>query len=187
MRFIDTHCHLYLKEFENDLDDVLRRAKEAGVEKFYFPAIDSSETSAMTRVADKYPEQCFCMAGLHPCSVKENYLQELDIVKKQLNTGKFAAIGEIGLDFYWSTEFSRQQYEAFNLQMELALEYKLPIVIHARNAMQQTLECVKPFARKGLRGIFHCFGDSFCYCRKNYQHEFFAGHRRCAYLQKIRA
>jgi TatD DNase family protein len=161
MRFIDTHCHLYLKEFENDLGDVLRRAKEAGVEKFYFPAIDSSEINAMTRVADKYPEQCFCMAGLHPCSVKENYLQELDIVKKQLTTGKFAAIGEIGLDFYWSTEFSHEQYEAFNLQMELALEYKMPIVIHTRNAMQQTLECVKPFASKGLRGIFHCFGDSF--------------------------
>ena len=161
MRLIDTHCHLYLNEFKNDLPDVLKRAETAGVEKFYLPAIDSSVQADLLEMEREYPGKCIAMAGLHPCSVNNNYKKELQQVGSLLQARKFPAIGEIGLDFYWSTEFITQQYEAFETQMQWALEKKLPIVIHTRNAMQQTIDFVKPFAIKGLTGIFHCFGDSY--------------------------
>ena len=99
--------------------------------------------------------------GLHPCSVKENYKEELSIIEDWLSRRKFAAIGEIGLDFYWDKTFSDQQYEAFTHQINLALQYDLPIVIHTRNAMQETINVVKEFAPKGLKGIFHCFSGSY--------------------------
>jgi TatD DNase family protein len=109
----------------------------------------------------EYPDKCFCMAGLHPCSAGANYLQELRQTEEFLKNIFVVAIGEIGLDFYWSTEYIKQQYETFEIQMNWALQYKLPIVIHTRNAMQQTIDFVKPFAAKGLKGIFHCFGDNY--------------------------
>ncbi|HEX5152006.1 MAG TPA: TatD family hydrolase [Parafilimonas sp.] len=161
MRLIDTHCHLYLKEFKNDLIEVFNRAEAAGVEKFYLPAIDSSVLADLLEMEEKYPDKCFAMAGLHPCSVNNSYKKELQQVDNLLQVRQFPAVGEIGLDFYWSTEFINQQYEAFEIQMQWALERKLPIVIHTRNAMQQTIDFVKPFAVKGLTGIFHCFGDSY--------------------------
>ncbi len=160
MRLIDTHCHLYLKEFENDLPEVIERARNAGVERFYLPAIDSKVIDDMLRLEALYPGDFFSMMGLHPGSVKENYKDELSIVKDYLHKRKFVAVGEVGLDFYWDTTYIKQQFEAFNMQMELALSYNLPIVIHTRNAMKETIDAVKPFAEKGLSGIFHCFGDS---------------------------
>ncbi len=160
MRLIDTHCHLYLKEFESDLPDVMQRAKNAGVEKFCFPAIDSTVIDEMIRVEKLYAGEVFLMMGLHPGSVKENYVEELKIVEENLSKRKFAAVGEIGLDFYWDTTYTKEQFDAFNKQMELSLSYNLPIVIHTRNAMKETIEAVRPFAAKGLGGIFHCFGDS---------------------------
>ena len=161
MRLIDTHCHLYLNEFKNDLRDVFKRAEAAGVGKFYLPAIDSSVLADLFEMEKEYPGKCFAMTGLHPCSVNDSYKKELEQVENLLQSRQFPAIGEIGLDFYWSTEFTNQQYEAFEVQMQWALEKKLPIVIHTRNAMQQTIDFVKPFAAKGLTGIFHCFGDSY--------------------------
>jgi TatD DNase family protein len=160
MRLIDTHCHLYLKEFEGDIEEVMQRARKAGVERFYLPAIDSDVIPLMMKMEDVYRGECFPMMGLHPCSVKENYKEELKIVEEWLAKRSFVAIGEIGLDFYWDTSFVKEQYEAFNLQMEWALQYKTPIVIHTRNAMQQTINLVRPFSQRGLTGIFHCFGDS---------------------------
>lgn len=160
MRLTDTHTHLYLKEFEKDFDEVLQRAQKEGVEKFYMPCIDNTVINDMLALEEKYPLQFFSMMGLHPCSVKENFLEELRIIEEYLSKRKFAAIGEIGLDFHWDTTFKKEQFEAFNSQMELALQYNLPIVIHTRNAIQETIEAVKPFAAKGLTGIFHCFGDS---------------------------
>ena len=160
MRLTDTHCHLYLKEFENDLEEVIQRARNAGVEKFYLPAIDSEVIDDMLRLEASHPNEFHAMMGLHPCSVKENYKDELKIVEDHLSKRKFAAVGEIGLDFYWDTTFTKEQFDAFTMQMELALAYKLPIVIHTRNAMQQTIDTVKPFAARGLKGIFHCFGDN---------------------------
>lgn len=159
--FIDTHTHLYLKEFEQDFDQVLERARQAGVSKFYLPAIDSEVIDEILKLATIYPDVFFPMMGLHPCSVKENYLEELGIVKKYLNQRKFVAVGEIGLDFFWDETFKNFQIEAFEIQMEWALEHGLPIVIHSRNAMRATIDRVKTYAKKGLSGIFHCFGDPY--------------------------
>ncbi len=160
MIFIDTHTHLYLNEFVNDIDDVIEKARNVGITKFYLPSIDSEHHENLLRLEASYPKECFPMMGLHPCSVKENYLGELQIVENFFNKRQFCAIGEIGLDFYWDVTFKEQQLIAFNMQMDLALQYSLPIVIHTRNAMKETIQTVKPYSDQGLTGIFHCFGDS---------------------------
>jgi TatD DNase family protein len=160
MKLIDTHTHLYVNEFDDDLDATIARALENGVEKMFFPAIDSSTHDAMLAVEAKYKNNCFSMIGLHPCSVNQNFLNEINIIKQWLQKRKFIAIGEVGLDLHWDKTFYTQQLQAFEIQMQLALDYKIPIVIHTRSAMQSTIEAVKPFANKGLKGIFHCFGDS---------------------------
>lgn len=160
MTFIDTHCHLYLPEFKDDLSLIMERARQSGIKKFYLPAIDSSTHAEMLKLENLYPMECFPMMGLHPCSVNENASAELALVEEHLNKKKFAAVGEIGLDFYRDIRFSEQQYDAFNFQMELALKHHLPIIIHSRNAMKACIDTVKPFAQKGLTGIFHCFGES---------------------------
>ncbi|MEI7628695.1 MAG: TatD family hydrolase [Bacteroidota bacterium] len=160
MTVIDTHAHLYSEEFQGDIDLVIERAQKAGVTKMYLPAIDSSETESMLALEQKFPGVCIAMMGLHPCYVKENFASELAHVKTWLDKRDFVAIGEIGLDFYWDKTFTNQQYEAFDTQMQWALDLKRPIVIHTRNAMQETINRVKPFAQKGLKGIFHCFSGS---------------------------
>jgi TatD DNase family protein len=157
---VDTHCHLYLEDFKQDINEVISRAEKEGVHKFYLPAIDSSETENIFLLEEHFPGKCIAMMGLHPCSVKENYLEELAIVKDWLAKRKFAAVGEIGLDFYWDKTFTTQQYEAFRMQIELSLQYKLPIVIHTRNAMQETIGVVKEYVSRGVSGIFHCFGGT---------------------------
>ena len=161
MILIDTHCHLYSEEFLPDIDAVIERATTEGVQKFYLPGIDSSSIDAMLGLEIRFPERCFAMMGLHPCYVKENYKQELDIVQNWLTKRKFAAVGEIGLDFYWDKTFATEQYEAFRIQMEWAIAYDRPIVIHTRNAMQETINLVKEYVPKGIRGIFHCFSGSY--------------------------
>lgn len=161
MHLTDTHCHLYSEEFITDIDAIIERATSEQVNKFYLPAIDSTTHEAMLLLEEKFPGKCFAMMGLHPCSVKENYLTELQIVEEWLSKKKFAAVGEIGLDFYWDKTFTAQQYDTFKKQIELALYYKLPIVIHTRNAMAETIAVVKEYAGKGLNGIFHCFGGTY--------------------------
>jgi TatD DNase family protein len=160
MNLIDTHTHLYAEEFKQDIDAVIARAQAAGVETFYLPGIDSNDIPAMLQLEADYPGVCKPMMGLHPCYVKENWEAELAIIEQWLKQRSFAAVGEIGLDYYWDTQFKTQQQSAFNQQMEWAVQYQLPIVIHTRNAMQETIEAVKPFAAMGLKGIFHCFGGS---------------------------
>ncbi len=157
---IDTHCHLYSEEFDADRKEMIERAQAVGVEQFFLPAIDSTAHDAMFALESEFPHVCLAMMGLHPVYVKDNYKKELQLVESWLGKRKFCAIGEIGLDFYWSRDHEAQQYEVFQLQMEWALLYQLPIVIHTRNAMQETINAVKPFAAKGLRGIFHCFSGS---------------------------
>ncbi|ANI89682.1 hydrolase TatD [Arachidicoccus ginsenosidimutans] len=159
MQLTDTHTHLYSEEFKDDLGAAIQRAKDANVAKFYMPAIDSTTHEAMLDVEKKYPET-IAMMGLHPCSVKENFEEELSVVKKYLDKRIFVAIGEIGLDFYWDKTFIPQQYKAFETQMQWALERNIPIVIHARESLDECIETVKPFSDKGLRGIFHCFGGT---------------------------
>ena len=160
MILIDTHCHLYGEEFTADIDAVIERAQQQGVNRFYLPGIDSEAIPSMMALEERFPGVCIAMMGLHPCYVKENFREELVIVGDWLKKRPFVAIGEIGLDFYWDKTFVEQQYEAFHLQMQWALDMNLPIVIHTRNAMPETIETVKPYADKGLRGIFHCFSGN---------------------------
>lgn len=157
---IDTHCHLYSNEFSHDLDMVMQRAADKGIQRFYMPSIDSSTTDTMLKLENGYPGRCIAMMGLHPCSVNDTYRQELEHVETWLSKRPFAAVGEIGLDFYWDKTFIDQQYIAFRKQAELALQYELPIVIHSRNATAETIQVIREFSGRGLKGIFHCFGGS---------------------------
>lgn len=158
---IDTHCHLYLQEFSNDVGIMINRAINEGVKKFYLPSIDSEVISDMLILEANFPGICFSMMGLHPCSVKENFLEELQIVGDWLKKRKFAAIGEIGLDFYWDRSFEQQQYTAFHRQIEWALQFGLPIVIHSRNSIDHCIDIVKQHQQGSLRGVFHCFSGGF--------------------------
>jgi TatD DNase family protein len=160
MRFIDTHSHIYDTGFQEDMDAVMVAAKSVGIEKIYMPGIDSTCIDDMMGMETKYPGFCIPMMGLHPCYVKENYQEELAIVEGWLTKRKFAAIGEIGLDYYWDKTFAKEQQLVFEKQMQWGLDLGLPINIHTRNAMGETIEMVKPFAKKGLKGIFHCFSGS---------------------------
>ena len=160
MKLIDTHTHLYLKEFEEDIELVIERAHKEGVEKIYLPAIDSTENELLLRLENKYPQQVFAMAGLHPCSVKENFLDELKLVETQLAERKFAGIGETGLDFYWDTTYKNEQYESLHTQIKWAIQYKLPLILHTRNSTQETIDVIREYAGTGLFGIFHCFGGT---------------------------
>lgn len=161
MTLIDTHTHLYQPAFDNDRLAMMERAKLAGVERFYLPGIDSQAIGSMLQMEADFPGVCFAMMGLHPCSVKENVTEELSIVADWLSKRSFPAVGEIGLDFYWDTTFAEEQKAAFHQQIEMALQYNLPIVIHTRNAMQATVDIVKSYKSKGLRGVFHCFSGSY--------------------------
>jgi len=160
MKLVDTHCHLYSEEFKADIDIVMQSAEREGVERFYLPSVDSESIEAMLALSKKFPNKCIPMMGLHPCYVKANYLQELEIVKKYLAKEKFAAVGEIGLDFYWDKTFTQQQYEAFRMQIELSLQYNLPVVLHSRDAMQETIDIIKEYIPKVINGIFHCLGGT---------------------------
>lgn len=158
---VDTHCHLYAEEFSSDRNEMMQRAMDAGVTKFYLPAIDSSSHFQMLLLEESYPGQCFAMMGLHPCYVKENYEAELKIVEDWLTKRAFSAIGEIGLDYYWDKTFALEQERAFRIQIEWGIAHKRPIVIHTRNAMQETINVVKDYNSRGIGGIFHCFSGSY--------------------------
>ena len=140
MNIIDTHTHLYLKQFNEDIDLVINRSKEIGVNKFIFPAIDSSHFNDMHNLKDKYPNSIYLMSGLHPTDVKENYKDELDFVVNTLKTNNYVAIGEIGIDLYWDKSFLKQQQDAFRFQIRLAIKHDLPIVIHCRQAFNEIFE-----------------------------------------------
>jgi len=157
---IDTHTHLYAEQFDEDRDEMIQRAVEAGVEKFYLPNIDSNSIEGMLALESKYPERCFPMMGLHPCSVKADYEAELAIVEEWLKKRSFCAIGEIGIDLYWDTTFFEQQQAAFRQQIAWAKERSLPIIIHSRNSTKEILEILETERSPDLRGIFHCFGGS---------------------------
>jgi TatD DNase family protein len=161
MTLTDTHCHLYSEEFKEDIEAVLQRAAAAGVGRFYLPAIDSTTHDAMLLLEKNNPGKCIAMMGVHPCSVKNDYLSELQVAEDWLANRAFAAVGEIGLDFYWDKTFTRQQYTAFRRQVEWALHYRLPIVIHTRNAMAETIGVIQEYAGRGLNGIFHCFSGTY--------------------------
>jgi TatD DNase family protein len=160
MTFIDTHCHLYLDEFAQDIEETVQRAENEGVKKFFLPSIDQETFSSVLQLEERFPGKCHAMAGLHPCSVKGSFRQELDFVKDQLAMRRFAAVGEIGLDFYWDRTFEKEQYEAFRVQLDWALDHDLPVVIHSRQSMAETIFTVKEKQHGKLKGIFHCFNDT---------------------------
>lgn len=159
MEIIDTHTHLYLEDFQADIENVLSRAKAEGVTRFYLPNVDSSSIDVLLKLEEKHPD-CVAMMGLHPCSVKENVTNELKLVEEWLRKRPFAAVGEIGLDYYWDKTFVAEQKEAFRKQINWALELNLPIVIHSRDSMQDCIDIVKENQNGTLRGIFHCFGGT---------------------------
>jgi TatD DNase family protein len=160
MQLIDTHTHLYSNTFLSDIDDVLQRAESEGVYRFYLPAIDSETHDAMLKLEAQHPGKCLAMMGLHPCSVGADVEKELALVQDWLSKRSFKAVGEIGLDYYWDKTFVQQQEAAFHQQIEWALHYKLPIVIHSRESMTDSIRVVREHQKGALGGIFHCFTGS---------------------------
>lgn len=176
IELIDTHTHLYLPQFDEDRDEMIKRAMEVGVKRFYLPGIDSEHIASMLDLEAQHPNICFAMPGLHPCSVGENVEKELRVVKKMLDEPrKWCAIGEIGLDLYWDKTFFEQQKYAFRTQIKWAKEYDLPIVIHSRDATEECIEIVAEEKSDNLRGVFHCFGDSLETAQKIIELGFFVG------------
>lgn len=161
MTITDTHTHLYSEEFDQDRDEMIQRAIDAGVSRFFIPAIDSSCTEAMYDLEKKYPENVFLMMGLHPTYVKDNYLDELQHVEEELAKRKFYAIGEIGIDLYWDKTHLKEQQIAFRKQIQLAKQYKLPIVIHCREAFDEIFEILEEEKSADLFGVFHCFTGTY--------------------------
>lgn len=157
----DTHAHLYAEEFDQDRNEMIQRAIDAGVSRFFIPAIDSSCTESMYELEKNYPNNVFLMMGLHPTYVKDNYLEELQHVENELAKRKFYAIGEIGIDLYWDKTHLPQQQIAFKRQIQLAKQYKLPIVIHCREAFDEIFEILEEEKSADLFGIFHCFSGTY--------------------------
>ncbi len=157
MHLIDTHTHIFLPEFNNDREEVIQNARNSGVDKILLPNVDSTTSESLVNLAEKYPDFCLPMMGLHPTSVHENYKEELKKVDVWLQRKKFYAIGEIGIDLYWDKTFKTQQEEVFRYQVQLAKEYNLPIVIHARESFEEIFKIVGNEIDERLSGIFHAF------------------------------
>ena len=157
MNIIDTHTHLYVKQFKEDIDIVIQRSIDKGINKFIFPAIDSTHFDEMHDLKNKYPGSIYLMSGLHPTDVKENYKEELEFVVNSLKSHSYVAIGEIGIDLYWDKTYLKQQQDAFEFQIRLAIKNDLPIVIHCREAFDEIFEILDKENCSKLRGVFHCF------------------------------
>ena len=157
MIITDTHTHLYSEEFDEDRNEMIQRAIDVGVSRFFIPAIDITCTASMYDLEKDYPDNIFLMMGLHPTYVKENYKEELQHVEVELSKRKFYAIGEIGIDLYWDKTNLAQQQDAFRYQIRLAKQYGLPIVIHCREAFDEIFEVLETEKSPQLFGIFHCF------------------------------
>lgn len=151
MNYIDTHSHLYLNEFKNDREEIISRALGAGVAKILLPNIDKASVSSMLEMAYSYPGICYPMIGIHPTSVNEDYVEQLESVKEWLSKESFIAIGEIGIDLYWEKKYIKQQSEIFKAQLELALSNKLPVVIHARDSFKEIFSLLEEYRGSGLR------------------------------------
>ena len=158
---IDTHAHIYLKEFHSDIAEIIVSAEENGVKQILLPNIDENTIEPLQFLCECFEGVCYPMIGIHPCSVRLDFLNQIQIVSRELESSSYIAIGEIGLDYHWDKSLIPQQKKAFEMQMDLALQYKLPICIHARESMQDCIDLVKPYAKKGLRGVFHCFSGTY--------------------------
>jgi len=160
--FTDTHAHLYLEEFDQDRDQVMQRAASKYVFNLFLPNIDSASLERLLKVCENWPHLCYPMMGLHPTSVGLNFRDELVTVSRYLSDPKyrFYAVGEIGIDLYWDRTFEKEQTEAFNIQLDMAVEHHLPVAIHTRNSIEVALDVLESRNDQGLTGVFHCFsGD----------------------------
>ena len=161
MTITDTHTHLYSESFDEDRSEMIKRAIDANITRFFIPAIDSEYVESMYALEKVFPGHIFLMAGLHPTHVKENYKEELALVEKQLEERKFYAVGETGVDLYWDKSTLGIQQEAFRYQIQLAKKHRLPIVIHCRDAFDEVFEVLEEEKGEGLFGIFHCFTGTY--------------------------
>lgn len=175
MIFTDTHTHLYSAEFETDRDDMIQRCLNSGVSRLFLPNIDVQSIQPMLDLVWKYPDNCFPMMGLHPCSVDEHVEAHLFQIQKWFKKRKFYAVGEIGLDYYWSVEFKDQQIMAFKKQIQWAIQQDLPIVIHSRNSTPDCIAILEEMKHPKLRGIFHCFSGNAEEARKIVNLGFYLG------------
>ncbi|MED5504313.1 MAG: TatD family hydrolase [Pseudomonadota bacterium] len=157
---IDTHAHIYASEFDNDRDEVVKRALEQGIDKILLPNIDLESIEPMLKTEAAYPEICRSMMGLHPCYVDGNVEQTLAIIRGWFEKHNFIAVGEIGIDLYWDKTFRAEQEMAFVTQLNWAKEMNLPVVIHTRDSIEETLTLLRQEQDGSLRGVFHCFGGS---------------------------
>jgi TatD DNase family protein len=154
---IDTHSHIYSEEFDSDSAEVILRAKAMGVTHIILPNVDSKSLPRMLALENAYPDYCYAAIGVHPTSIKEDFQNELDLVKSELDRRKYIAIGEIGIDLYWDKTFLNEQIQAFQTQLQWALDYQLPVIIHVRDSFAETIQALASFKDKGLKGVFHSF------------------------------
>jgi len=177
MALIDTHCHLYLPEFDDDREKMFDRAEETGVESFMIPNIDASSIESMLRLCKEHSSSCFPMMGLHPCSVKENWKTENKEIENYLFDGKrkWYGIGETGLDYFWDKTFVDQQKENFQLHMDWAKQLKLPIIIHSRDALDDCISLIRNNKDNNLKGIFHCFSGTVKQANQIMEMDFYLG------------
>lgn len=175
MIFTDTHSHLYDHKFFEDRAEMIARALEENVQRIFLPNVDTHSVKGMMEVVAAYPEKCFPMMGLHPCHVKENYKEELRLLKEHLDQGSFFAVGEIGMDLYWDRTFLELQKEAFRIQIHWAKENELPVVIHCRDAFEEVFDILESEKGPLLRGVFHCFTGSLEQAQKAIDLNFFLG------------
>jgi len=160
VKIIDTHSHIYSEEFHTDFDDVINRAKQAGVIKILMPNVDPESIGDLHHASEKYPGYCIPMMGLHPTSVDGNWKEQLEIIKNKLNGHRYVAIGEIGLDLYWDKTFEKEQKTVFEEQLRWSIKYNLPVAIHSREAILECIQCIRNVGADKLRGVFHSFGGT---------------------------
>lgn len=170
----DTHAHIYAEEFDTDRADMLERCREQNVLKIFMPNVDHTTIDKMLDLESRWKE-CHAMMGLHPCSVKKGFERELYIVEEWLSKRKFCAIGEMGTDLYWDKTFWDQQCEAFTVQVGWAKKFDLPLVIHCRESLDETIALVDKLQDGNLTGIFHCFGGTAAQAERISKLNFFVG------------
>ncbi len=172
---IDTHAHLYLPEFQDDIEEVVARAKAAGVSRCWLPAIDASGLESMDALDKRFPGFFRLFAGLHPTEIKDDYRQQLESIHAALQTGKYKGIGEIGMDLYWDDSRKRQQEDVLRIQLDWAVEMRLPVLLHVRDAFEEIMAIVRDYYDKGLCGVFHCFSGGYEHAKELVEHGFLLG------------
>jgi TatD DNase family protein len=173
--YIDTHAHLYLEQFKEDIDEVIQRARDNRVEKIFLPNIDIESITFLKALTNQYPDTCYPLMGLHPCSVKGDYKEVLAEMHKLLVHEKYYGIGETGIDLYWDISFKKEQVGAFEIQIQWAKENALPVIIHSRESLDLTIEIIGRNVDADLTGIFHCFNGTIAQYEKISELGFFVG------------